>query len=405
MLILLGLGISIYLILALFIFIGVSKSNIPASNTPLVAVSVVVAARNEEQHIAACLESLLQQTYSPERLEIIIVDDRSQDATAEIVQSYSTSHPNLRLIKIDGSTSSGKAVDSQPDTQILLAPEQTNSKRLEYDQPHPTQNLPRLPAKKYALTRGILSSKGEIIFITDADCVVPPGWVKEMLRYFDSQTGMVVGPLALRSSKPNLLQTLIEIENYFKSMLAKAGIDNHFPLTAQGGSLAFRRDIFHALDGFASIPHSISGDDDLWLHQVHSKTFWRIRFGTSPKARVITPPPDSWRQLWRQHLRHFSASRYYPWQAKLFYLGWHFSNLLLFLLPLITLLWFPNFFLWALLALGLKLGVDATLFWRGSQVLNFQFKSKYFMPFEVFYLFDNIIIGTLAHLVKISWKG
>jgi len=384
---LLSLGIAVYLVLLLFIFIGVSKSNAPNRNPLSVTVSVVVAARNEQQHIAACLESLVQQTYPREQLEILIVDDRSQDATVEIVQSYSSSHRNLRLIKISELTSS----NSKQNPQSLHASEQIHFEH-------------RLPAKKYALTQGILASKGKIVFVTDADCIVPNCWVEEMLRYFDSETGMVVGPLAIRTSNATLLQTLIEIENYFKVILTKAGIENHFPLTAQGGSLAFRREIFQALGGFASIGHSLSGDDDLWLHQIHSRTSWKIRFANSPKIWVTTLPPTNWREFWRQHLRHFSASRYYPWQTKLFYLGWHLSNLMLFLSPLITLLWFPQFFWYTQLFLGLKLGADVILIWKGSQILNFPFSLKYFIPFELFYLFDNIVIGSLAHLVSVSWK-
>ncbi|RKY84012.1 hypothetical protein DRQ11_12185, partial [candidate division KSB1 bacterium] len=119
---------------------------------------------------------------------------------------------------------------------------------------------------------------------------------------------------------------------------------------------------------------------------------------------VTTLPPTNWREFWRQHLRHFSASRYYPWQTKLFYLGWHLSNLMLFLSPLITLLWFPQFFWYTQLFLGLKLGADVILIWKGSQILNFPFSLKYFIPFELFYLFDNIFIGSLAHLVSVSWK-
>jgi glycosyltransferase involved in cell wall biosynthesis len=59
-------------------------------------VSAIVPARNEEEVIAACVESLAAQA---EIAEILVVDDQSSDRTAEIVESISLRHPNVRLIR------------------------------------------------------------------------------------------------------------------------------------------------------------------------------------------------------------------------------------------------------------------------------------------------------------------
>jgi len=59
-------------------------------------VSIVVTARNEEQMISNCLDSLVNQTY--QKKEIIVVDDSSTDRTAEIVQGFATKNPFLRLV-------------------------------------------------------------------------------------------------------------------------------------------------------------------------------------------------------------------------------------------------------------------------------------------------------------------
>jgi glycosyltransferase involved in cell wall biosynthesis len=57
-----------------------------AATGPLV--SVVMAAYNAADHIGAALESALAQQWSP--LEVVVVDDGSTDATAEIIRSYSS---------------------------------------------------------------------------------------------------------------------------------------------------------------------------------------------------------------------------------------------------------------------------------------------------------------------------
>src|SRR6266513_6408484 len=51
-------------------------------------VTIVVPCRNEEKHIARCLESILANDYPKERMEILILDGMSEDRTREIVAGY-----------------------------------------------------------------------------------------------------------------------------------------------------------------------------------------------------------------------------------------------------------------------------------------------------------------------------
>ena len=80
------------------------KMYLVPAKPPSVFVSIIVAARNEEQCIGRLLEALLQQTYPKELFEIIIVDDFSTDATANVVRSFSTNQIKLihqyRLLKL-----------------------------------------------------------------------------------------------------------------------------------------------------------------------------------------------------------------------------------------------------------------------------------------------------------------
>lgn len=54
------------------------------NNLPLV--SIIVPCRNEEKYIEKCLNSILNQTHPKERLEILVVDGRSEDRTREIIK-------------------------------------------------------------------------------------------------------------------------------------------------------------------------------------------------------------------------------------------------------------------------------------------------------------------------------
>ena len=73
-----------YITVLVSLIIGLFRLK-PGDNTTRPVVSIIVAARNEEGNIGACLSALTAQDYDRSRLEIIIVDDRSTDGTADIV--------------------------------------------------------------------------------------------------------------------------------------------------------------------------------------------------------------------------------------------------------------------------------------------------------------------------------
>lgn len=61
-------------------------------------VSVVLPAYNEERHIKACIESLINQTYTRDYMEWIIINGNSADKTQKIVKEYSKIYPIKLLI-------------------------------------------------------------------------------------------------------------------------------------------------------------------------------------------------------------------------------------------------------------------------------------------------------------------
>jgi glycosyltransferase involved in cell wall biosynthesis len=61
-------------------------------------VSIVIPCRNEEPHIARCLDSVLASDYPRERLEILVADGRSSDGTRPILVRYAALHPAIALL-------------------------------------------------------------------------------------------------------------------------------------------------------------------------------------------------------------------------------------------------------------------------------------------------------------------
>ncbi|MBC8136671.1 MAG: glycosyltransferase [Fibrella sp.] len=121
----------------------------PASNAgslpALPSLSVLIPARNEEAVIAACVRSLLAQEYAG-RLEILVLDDRSDDGTARIVSEIAATDGCVRLL-------SGGELS------------------------------PGWKGKPNAMRQLALAATGEVLLLTDADCVFYPGALAGAVRH------------------------------------------------------------------------------------------------------------------------------------------------------------------------------------------------------------------------------
>lgn len=65
-------------------------------------VAVIIPTLNEELYIASCLESIKAQTYPFDMMDILVVDGGSKDKTREIVDDFSLSYSNVRLLDNPG---------------------------------------------------------------------------------------------------------------------------------------------------------------------------------------------------------------------------------------------------------------------------------------------------------------
>lgn len=70
-------------------------------------VSILVAAYNEKQHLAECLESLLGQSY--QNLQIVVIDDCSTDSTPQIIKEYAVRDKRILPLKMPSNCGPAKA--------------------------------------------------------------------------------------------------------------------------------------------------------------------------------------------------------------------------------------------------------------------------------------------------------
>lgn len=71
---------------------------VPRQETRLPLVSVIVPCRNEEKHIARCLDSILASDYPKDRIEVVVVDGMSDDGTRKILQEYAARYGRIRIV-------------------------------------------------------------------------------------------------------------------------------------------------------------------------------------------------------------------------------------------------------------------------------------------------------------------
>ena len=358
----------VYSLKILFFFYGLFKLN-QGTNHQKYSVTILVPARNEEENIAVCLDSLVCQNYPQDKLQIIVIDDDSDDRTAEIARGYFAKHPNIQLIRL-------------------------------------AKCPPNISPKKRALQAGIESAESEIIFTTDADCWVDPNWVKKIVAYFDEDVGMVAGYVIFEAeSERTLFQKMQSLEFLGITTAGIGSIGAGDPIIANGANLAFRRRTFFDAGGYKNKNNIISGDDDLLMQQIDRTTSWQIAASTDPDTFVKTKPMSNLTDFLNQRVRWASKGLVYKKYSLVFFLVSVYLFYLLLFISLPFALWFPLYFPYPLYAFTIKLIVDFLLILKGTSLLGRKDLRKYFLITELFQLPYIIYVGFAGIMGTFSWKG
>ncbi len=334
-------------------------------------VSVVVAARNEQDRIGNLLHDLTHQTYPEDMYEVIVVDDGSSDRTAAIVQAAQEQHPNVRLLHVS-------------ETPSWMSP------------------------KKFALEQGIRAARGEIILTTDADCRVSNAWIETVLSYFNDEVGMVVGfsQMGRPREKRSLLEKLQALD-FLSLMGAAAGACQiRFPLAGSGQNLAYRKEAFLAVGGYSQVGHRVSGDDVLLLQLVRRQTHWRIVFAFDPRAYATTEPEKTLSALLNQRRRWASNGVYQFFLNQPFFL----YALNTFTLNLLILAGFPAAFFGGGMSLvasafAAKALAELVLLLRAGQLFGRLDLLRVYPLWVVLQIPYVVLVGIGGTFGNFTWKG
>lgn len=254
------LFLAVLVALALFIWIVLPfglyqrrREERPTLTEPAPRVSVLIPAYNESGYVDECIRSILASSYPAERLEIVVIDDGSEDSTAADAEAYR-------------------------DQGVTVLRRENGGKHA-------------------AINFGLLCSTGDYVVAVDADSRVAPDAITTLVAQLQAEpdVGGIGG--TVRVTNDGLLPRVQALEYALgiHSMRRAYSLFGTVPVLP-GCLTAFRREALEEVTGFD--PDTATEDFDVTMQLL--KRGWKTRHSS---AVVETSAPTTWSALRRQRLR------------------------------------------------------------------------------------------------------
>jgi cellulose synthase/poly-beta-1,6-N-acetylglucosamine synthase-like glycosyltransferase len=358
--ILLSIPFVFYLGFSLLFRYGLNRKY-PKIQSPHLPVTVIVSARNEAKNILDCLQSLANLDYPKNLLEIIVVNDRSEDETEEIITKFIDRKSCFKYFKIK-------------------------------------EVIPELSGKASAIAQAIRQSQGEIIFITDADCVVPQNWIKKSIPHFTDQVGMVAG-FTLLDFSCRFYNKIQNLDWAYLLSVAAGAAGLGIPLTCMGNNFAFRRSAYEQVGGYLGVGFSVTEDFAL-LKAISQHTNWKIQFSINPECLVKTKPMKNWRDFFNQRKRWAVGGQSVHIFGKILIGINVLTNF-----SLIGSIIFVHNYIFILTSLLILLISDLILLSTSMKQLHAKLHLKYLPFYRIFFIFySTVLLFNLLFNRKVTWK-
>ncbi len=372
-----------------FQFTSIAQFQITNSKLPITTLTIIIPARNEENNIENCIQSILENNYPAHLFELIVVDDHSEDNTASIVRKYASQNVKLILLKD-------------------FVTDKINS------------------YKKKAIEIAVAQASGTLIITTDADCIVPTKWLQTIATFYEERNPafiaapVLISPSAFGEGKGVRFIQLFQSLDFMTLQGITAAVVSKRQMTmCNGANMAYERAAFNEVGGFAGIDNIASGDDMLLMHKIYKRFPERVLFLKSQEAIVTTAPVETIKQFFNQRIRWASKAEKYDDKRILPVLILvYIFNLILIILPIFSLLFedkelrcFPlpyylgytgiNIFF---LILILKTIVELFFLYPIADFFGKKSMLWFFPILQPFHICYTIIAGWLGKFGKYTWK-
>lgn len=325
--------------------------------------SIIIPVRNEARNIIKLLQDIDNQDYPFEKFEVIIANDGSTDDTAELVLEFQEkSRYNLRLLNIfeENGTS----------------------------------------PKKRAIQKSIEISSGELLITTDGDCRVPQKWLSSIQQFYKSSNAKLISSPVTFTDKNNFWNTAQIIE--FASLIGSGACAMHLnkPNMCNGANIAYTREVFEKVGGFAGNDHLASGDDEFLMHKIAQRYPQGIKFNANIDSIVKTNSQPDFIHFYQQRKRWASKWKHYD--------NWQISILAVFIFAVNMGVIYTYFLLpskISIILLCLKLGAEFVFLSLIINYLGYRRKIIFIPIIQIFYPLYVVFFGLISQKKGYQWKG
>lgn len=329
------------------------------------SLSIIVPFRNEERNIPHLLHDLFSQQYPKEKFEILLVNDHSEDQSMLMAE---------KVLKA-----------SLFSNCIFIQPAATG--------------------KKAAITEGVKHANGAIIVTVDADCRVGTYWLKSINTMFaEEKIKMLFGPVLIESEN-SIFSKMQSLE--FSSLIGSGAASMAYgvPTMCNGANLAFRKETFEEVGGYAGNAQIASGDDEFLMRKIAKKFPNGIKFNNYKDGMVTTRAQSSLSEFMGQRIRWAGKwSAHQGVKSKLLALFIFSFHVMILVSPLLIL---NNRI--ALLLFGILFLCKAIAEYKFLHVvnnwLNIRWNWLAFILLQVTYSLYAVATGLAALFVRPVWKG
>lgn len=357
--------VALYFILILSFFIGwIRKASYCPDGIPAaIRVSILIPCKNEAENIPELAKLLNNQVYPRELLEIIWINDHSDDGTTEILSGLVQNHDNMHLVNPDR----------------------------------------HLRGKKAALQAGMKRASGQLILLTDADSRPGLRWVLTLAKFFeDTGSDLILGPVVLDPA-PGWFGQIQKLEylSLVAASIGAAGLGH--PVMAQGPNIGVRATDYMTI--VKDLDNRYASGDDVFLLQAMKKMRGKkIRYVLNPDAIVRSKPAKSLSGFFRQRQRWASKSTGYRDPAMILTTVVVFLANLDILIALLAALAGWSAWLLPIILLSIKSIADLILLIPVSKYFRCSNLLIWFLPLQVIYPFYIVLAAGLSIGGKVKWR-
>ncbi|MEO7768596.1 MAG: glycosyltransferase [Ferruginibacter sp.] len=348
-------------------WISIPVIKLVGDQNPQTKITIIIPARNEEENIAGCLDSIVNQSYPKHLFEVLVVDDHSTDKTANIILGYR--HQNVKLISL----------------KDFVAANEINS------------------YKKKAIEIAIQQSTGELIVTTDADCHVQAGWLHQIAAYYEKKNAAFIAMPVGYDCNNDFLEIFQALDFMTLQGITGAAVDKKIHSMCNGANVAYQKKAFIEVGGFMGIDNIASGDDMLLMHKIFKSFPAKVFFLKSKEVIVNTRPANTLKGFFNQRIRWASkADKYDDKRIFAVLLLVYFFNAWILVLGIISF-----FYPFALFLIGLlvsKTIIELFFLYPVAVFFNKRPMLWWFPLAQPFHILYTITAGWLGKFGKYTWK-